>query len=1184
MKVSKSILAYFSFFIFFSCGGLRVTNAQAQESQGWTVKDPFNQKVFIENKGQFSERMDNGEWLMFKANTSTINHQPSTILFGATVDGVELFFSANGLTYKHTELVSIPEKEKNKNEEERKEPRVQVAPHYLTVTWLGANPNAKIISEEPVSFYETYEGGVKAGAFKKITYKNLYPNIDVEYTFPKDSSGIKYSLVLHPGADPSLIKMKWNGERVSEDSNGNIVIHSSCGDFIDHAPNTFYKDGANISSAFQLDGNVVAFNLKSQVSSLKSIIIDPWTTNPAFTNKNKAYDVNYDYNGNVYAYGGWTPAFQLAKFNSAGVLQWKYNATPMMVYTAFYGDFTVDPFTGTSYLGEACNETTGPHIIKISTLGQLIDSVLIPYNTMRMSEIWRMDFNSSNRTILGAGGGITTSNNQAMILDTSLNIITTPKPIFSSNVDIDVTLCTIDKYSNGTFAYMVTGKESLLPPTAADNNVLRKVPLNGLMPSAWSVFTKHNFMELQSPQYVGVPTTGIFGGAVATGYNGIAVSPLYVYTYDSDSLKRWDKANGALIGKWDVSTLPLQIGTNGQGQPKIMIHWGGLDVDNCDNIYIGVGKEIKVYDASLNLVNTYVLTDTVYDLKLSTDDKLYACGRGFVTEIKNTVASITYSVALSSVPPSGCNTCDGKATVNASAVVTCGAAPAFEYVWSPGGQTNSAATGLCPGKYTVIVTDNHIPVYMGTVIIAGVVSANITSSPANCGNNNGSATASVTSGASPYTYSWSPVGGTTSAASGLAPGNYSVTITDGNGCSATVAATIAAGTPGFTATINSTQPTCLNPQGSATANPTGGISPFTFIWNTSPVQSTQTATGLSAGIYSVTITNAIGCTSTASVSIMPPPNQPLITTTAVNSPICIGASNGSAILSVTSGTSPYTYNWFPSGGTTSAASGLSAGTYTAQVTDAAGCTNSDTAKIAVVPPAAIVPASATICSGQTAILTASGGGTYSWNTGSTNASISVSPSSASSYSVITSMSGCSDTAGITIAVSQNSAPTVTLVLNSDTVCINSGILPLAGGSPPGGVYSGAGVSGNNFDPSAAGSGLHNIIYTYADPNSCSNSDTAEMYVDVCTGIIDLSHSIFSVIPNPSKGIFTISSSEKILGIEITNLLGEKINLFNSLSLTSLAVQIDLEEEQDGIYILLIKVENGLKREKLILAK
>ncbi|HLG04012.1 MAG TPA: T9SS type A sorting domain-containing protein, partial [Bacteroidia bacterium] len=167
-------------------------------------------------------------------------------------------------------------------------------------------------------------------------------------------------------------------------------------------------------------------------------------------------------------------------------------------------------------------------------------------------------------------------------------------------------------------------------------------------------------------------------------------------------------------------------------------------------------------------------------------------------------------------------------------------------------------------------------------------------------------------------------------------------------------------------------------------------------------------------------------------------------------------------------------------------------------------------------------------------------------------------------------------------------PTVNLVLNPDTVCINTSAYALSGGLPTGGTYSGAGVILGNFDPNAAGAGLHNIIYTYADTNNCSNSDTAQLVVDVCTANHTASaNQTFSIFPNPSKGIFTLvfAGETKQSKIEIYNVLGEKV-IQIVFPNGSGNLEIDLSDRPDGIYFLQIKTEQGeeFESKKLIINK
>jgi len=207
----------------------------------------------------------------------------------------------------------------------------------------------------------------------------------------------------------------------------------------------------------------------------------------------------------------------------------------------------------------------------------------------------------------------------------------------------------------------------------------------------------------------------------------------------------------------------------------------------------------------------------------------------------------------------------------------------------------------------------------------------------------------------------------------------------------TVTATTTVTVGGLQMQTSSTPSSCNGNTGTATATPTG-TRPFTYLWSPGG-QTTQTATGLAGGTYTVTITDPNGCTGTATVLVNNPSNM----TTSVASQgniLCFGANNGSAVINVTGGTGPFNYSWSPSGGTTTNASGLAAGTYTFTVTDANGCSSSQTIIITQPPQLVLSTVSTTHTQcGQNngaANVSANGGTrtyTYNWQpSGGTGAS------------------------------------------------------------------------------------------------------------------------------------------------------------------------------------------------------
>ncbi|MFN6093058.1 MAG: beta strand repeat-containing protein, partial [Bacteroidota bacterium] len=353
----------------------------------------------------------------------------------------------------------------------------------------------------------------------------------------------------------------------------------------------------------------------------------------------------------------------------------------------------------------------------------------------------------------------------------------------------------------------------------------------------------------------------------------------------------------------------------------------------------------------------------------------------------STTATITQPTVLTVSIPSTTNVlCNGASTGSATSLASNGTA-GYSYLWNTG-STATTINNLTAGTYTVTATDASGCTTSTTTTITqpSLLSVSIPSTTnVLCnGASTGSATSLASNGTAGYTYLWN-TGSTSATINNLTVGTYTVTATDVNGCTATTSATLTQPAP-ITLTPSSTTSTCGQANGSASVSVTGGIAAYTYSWSSG--QSTSSISNVTSGGYVVTVTDANGCTASTSANVGSI-GGPTVTVLSSNDVSCFGGSNGSAQVNVSSGTGPFTYNWLPSGGSGVAASNLSAGSYSVNVTDANGCTSSVSVVISQPSLLSITIPSTTnvLCNGASTgsatSLASNGtaGYSYLWNTG-----------------------------------------------------------------------------------------------------------------------------------------------------------------------------------------------------------
>ncbi|MBN2682878.1 MAG: gliding motility-associated C-terminal domain-containing protein [Bacteroidales bacterium] len=463
---------------------------------------------------------------------------------------------------------------------------------------------------------------------------------------------------------------------------------------------------------------------------------------------------------------------------------------------------------------------------------------------------------------------------------------------------------------------------------------------------------------------------------------------------------------------------------SGSGQGPYQVNWGTSGTQT-------VSLQVTEIGCSAGLTSNTVYNPLELVTSVSTDDVDCASGtNGNVNvNVSGGTGAITYAWSDPSGPPfpagsysvsitdaNGCQNvenftitepnsivvtpshtdclCNGDNTGTASVSVSGGVDP-YTYFWPGGVSSSNTASGLAAGSYTVTIVDNNgcsvtntITVNQPTAVTVSVTSTTDVSCFGYC---DGTATASPSGGTAGYSFLWSSTN-PTAIATDLCAGNYTVTTSDANGCTAMASTTINEPS-GMLAVITSTQGVLCNGDcnGSATVNVSNGTLPYTYSWPAGG-GSNPTGTNLCVGSHIVTVTDNNGCTTTATAVI----NEPSVLTASITSSSdasCYGYCDGTAQVTASGGTMPYSYFWWTgSSGSSDFVNILCAGPHTVTVTDVNGCTA--TATVVTDQPAGMTttvtgtgPSCHGVCDGVATVNVSDGTSpyTYLWENGITTA-------------------------------------------------------------------------------------------------------------------------------------------------------------------------------------------------------
>ncbi len=593
-----------------------------------------------------------------------------TVLYWVNQGGYSIYFHSNGITFKQRKTKKDDSSEETNN-----------TYRSWAIKFDNGNTN-NITAQNKLPHYSCIykkEKGkiinINNSNYKSILYQNVWPNIDIKFYIKKNKQGLKYDIILRPGANEKDFTFKYDNATIKTNEKGELIINTPFGIFNDQAPISInINNNEEVPSKFNpTNNNLLNINIgKHNIDD--TIIIDPWITSP-LSYGDWAKDIDYDFDGNTYVLltNSWvgqdinfgptilqhTIDYEVAKYNSAGVLQWS-----LFFYERWPGDLTVSKTSSEIYvsnLGTFSSSTPNPNdaLYRIDNTGAILN--IYSMVSSDNNEFITLKYDGcNNELIVGAGGTKVFSPFNVGTANATLSSYNTLHLCGSSGLATQ-DVCNMALDPDGSSAYFLVGESSFYSHDPNCNQKIFKVPLGGLTPTTWSAPTTYSFTENARN-------------------NGMVCGNQFLYSYDGSTLSQWNKLNGTLINS---------VVTGG-----VKFVSGGIDIESCsDYIYVGAGNSIKVYDVGLNLITTYNLPGKCADLVLNQNGKLFVSGENFVSEV-----DISSPFTMTSTSDT-CNLCLGTATIDGCF------SNSSEFLWSPSGQTSKTAVNLCQGWHKVTVTD-----------------------------------------------------------------------------------------------------------------------------------------------------------------------------------------------------------------------------------------------------------------------------------------------------------------------------------------------------------------------------------------------------------------------------------------------------------------------------------------------
>ncbi|MCA6435072.1 MAG: T9SS type A sorting domain-containing protein [Bacteroidetes bacterium] len=833
---------------------------------GFTTKSPA-QVLFEQNFGQVKNQF--GE-------------PNKTVFYTATHKQFSVHFKSKGMSYQLSKPLPLEDIAHNPLSVKKMVSSGKTEFYRVDLQWLNASGQLIEPSQQAISttnYYSSESTYLNVHSYQIITYKNLYPFIDLKWYSVK--SNLKYDFILNPGSDPRAIQLQIKGANLSINKAGELVIQTPLGNLIEEAPIAF-QGKQTIPVSWQLNGNVVSFKVSDYDKSLP-LTIDPmiryWGTYYGGSGNDFAYGNTVDNNGDVYicgytqstgniatagshqlVYAGGTNDAFVAKFNTNGVRLWGtyYGGTTLDVATAITFDATNNLYVSGYTDSNSGISTPGAHQ---SSLNGNVDAFLVKFNSNGVRQ-WGTYYN-----------GIMNAYGQGVTIDNLGNVI----------------LCGYTSSTGGTAIATSAAHQSVYGGGAWDAFVAKFSPTGTRL---WGTYygdfgAEYAFgcdADNAGNIYIVGNSTSNTGTNIASAAShqptfGGGSKDAYLVKFNSSGVRQWatyyggfneetgsgcnvDAAGSIYIsGSTDTGggILVCSPGAhqtifgggfadaylakfNSAGTRIWGTLYGGIDYEDGVSCFTDAVNDVYLTGQTGSSTGTVMATSSSYQ-------SVFGGGSfdGYLVKFDGTNGTRKWGTYYGEIgndyPLAGC------IDIN------------YNIYIAGRSSTNSGIAIASMGSHQSVYGGGGFDGFLVKLYDCPEVLADIISTQVTCnGYANGTASVIINSNPTGLTYSWSPTGGNSVLATGLAPNVYTCIVTSTCGSAATLTTTITQPSAAAVA-ITSSQPSlCAGSSATLTASGSGPSGPFTYTWSSGFSGSNLIITPTVTSTYTVNANSVNNCT------------------------------------------------------------------------------------------------------------------------------------------------------------------------------------------------------------------------------------------------------------------------------------------------------------------------------------